>query len=361
MPSLPSALSRRDSSASIAADAERACERSNGLGSTSARSAKTSFRSSSERPSRTCSTGSASQDPDGGDPPVGRAEDRPVGPTRTRLLGRRARSAPGAPGSRATGRRAAGRATRSGRARPAGRARLRAPIREPDARRAAPARPTPPARDLGRRPPTGPVRPPSAIGLPYTGSADDAGAAPIPAGRSSSTPSMKSTTARVDSSRKRTNTRSVPVLARRRASSAGDRRKHDRALRLEQRCAVEPGPDEQHQLEQEERADLADVLDRLEQPARRAPPGPPRWPGRSSGRGPWRPARGRSARSGRAPRARRARDRRAGGRPTRPGRPHRWRPSASRGPSRAPAPRRAGRAPTTLPGRGRARRSRPQG
>ena len=181
--------------------------------------AKTSFSRSSERPSRTCSTGSAEPASDRGACPAGVAR-------------KIVRFGPRAPGS------LAGRHDQPPRLQDLERAVDERPAERPDRAELARGRQLPASAHpcagrsqssastahspgaRSRSAPTDPVlRPPSAIGLPYPGSADDAGAAPMPRGRSASTRSMKSTAARVDSSRKRTNTRSVPVLARRRASS----------------------------------------------------------------------------------------------------------------------------------------------
>ena len=84
---------------------------------------------------------------------------------------------------------------------------------------------------------------------------------------------MKSRTERVDSSLKLTKMCSAPMARAQPRLECRERGHGQRALGLEQRPAVETGPFEQHELEQEERAHLADVVDGLGEPAARARPG----------------------------------------------------------------------------------------
>ena len=144
------------------------------------------------------------------------------------------------------------------------------------------------------------------------------------AGSSSSrTPSMKRSTARDDSSRKRSRIASVPSLSAIALLERDDRVLERLELRVQHRARVDAVALGEHELEQEQRAPLADVLDRLLRATPRRPRARRRWRGRSCGSARARPARCRTARSGPAPRGSRASGRRAAGSATRSSRARR--------------------------------------
>ena len=170
------------------------------------------------------------------------------------------------------------------------------------------------------------------------------------------TPSMKRSTARDDSSRKRSRIASVPALESDSLLERPDRLLDRLPLREQHRPWVDAVPLGEHELEQQQRAAVANVLDRLGEPE----PPTASWPAAVARKivrfGPRAPG---SLPAGHdqlaRPRGSRASGRRAAASATRSSRAPRSATAARPMPSRAQAARTAARGRPTRPGRGRDR------